>query len=123
MVGFIADLNPRLAFQDITCLFQVGMRVRTRSGSLFDLAERDFQMLRTVDARSDQATIAGAGVVRRRLGFDILRPDHIFRAPRHSASSSGQVRPLFRASLVTMAPSVSSTGVSMSTARAKAIGA
>ena len=75
---FDAALGLRLAgaFDHVGALLQVRMRVRLRAVRLHDRADQHFERRRADGLGADHAHVGGAGVVGRRVGGQVGRPDH-----------------------------------------------
>src|SRR3989454_8060529 len=70
-----ADLDVRVAFEQVAHLLDSLVRVGQRALAALDLAHQDFQLLRAHGLGPDQAEIPRAGVVGGRVRLHVRRPD------------------------------------------------
>ena len=66
------DFDLRRALEEVADLLDARMRVRQRALTALDLADQDFQVL-----RSYQAIVPRAGMVRGRIGFEVGLADQV----------------------------------------------
>src|SRR5918999_1555073 len=67
-----ADLDVRRAFEEVAHLLDAGMQMRMRAAAALDLSDDDFQVVRI-----DQAIVARAAVVRRRVRLHVGLADQV----------------------------------------------
>src|SRR5688500_18808709 len=72
-----AHPDVRLPFQEVADLLDAGVGVRQRALAALDLADQHLQLLRAHGLGADQAEVAGAGVIGRRVRGDVGRPDEV----------------------------------------------
>src|SRR5882762_3230752 len=70
-----ADLDVRVAFEQVAHLLDSLVRVRQRALAALDLAYQDFHLLRAHGFGPDQAEIPRAGVIGGRVRLHLARPD------------------------------------------------
>src|SRR5712664_1579710 len=73
-----ADLDVRVAFEQVAHLLDSLVRVRQRALAALDLAYQDFHLLRAHGFGPDQAEIPRAGVIGGRVRLHLARPDQKF---------------------------------------------